>query len=222
MIKVPLQFHQSAVESAVQNQRYPRSSAISFISAVEIHNPAPCAGKSLNVQKLALMALMKLPPRVTCGNDSFVNGTATKLAISTVSAQHVRYSWDYDATTSLPQLRAPCRGYCTALRNDTKFEPARRLPQPVHCRALHLGSRRTDRGPRVPCGLHRMVWGTGRIPARYPVGRSADGRTPRRHHASLQRHALLLRHHSLLAAHRPGGRAQLPSGPAGLVIGGPR
>ena len=79
MIKVPLQFHQSAVESAVENQRFPRSSAISSISAVEMSYPAPCAGKSVDAQKLALTALMELPPRVTCENSSSINGTATEL-----------------------------------------------------------------------------------------------------------------------------------------------
>ncbi|MET9923447.1 MULTISPECIES: hypothetical protein [unclassified Streptomyces] len=81
MIKVPLQCHQSAVKSAVENQYYPRSKAISAVSAVEIHNPAPCAGKSFNAQKLALTALMALPPRVTCKNSSAVNGTATALPL---------------------------------------------------------------------------------------------------------------------------------------------
>ncbi|WP_420169036.1 hypothetical protein [Streptomyces violaceoruber] len=79
MIKVPLQCHQSAVESAVQNQHYRRSEHISSISAVESPLPAPCAGKSVDAQKLALMALMELPPRVTCENSSSINGTATEL-----------------------------------------------------------------------------------------------------------------------------------------------
>lgn len=80
MIKVPLQFHQSAVESAVEIQRFTRSNAISSISAVEMSYPAPCAGKSINAKKLALTALMELPPLVTCGNSSSTNGTATELS----------------------------------------------------------------------------------------------------------------------------------------------
>ncbi|WP_406419998.1 hypothetical protein [Streptomyces sp. NBC_00842] len=79
MIKVPLQFHQSSIKSAVENQHYRRSTPISSISAVENAIPAPCAGKSLNAQKLALTALMELPPRVTCENSSSINGTATEL-----------------------------------------------------------------------------------------------------------------------------------------------
>ncbi|WP_141726745.1 hypothetical protein [Streptomyces niveus] len=78
-IKVPLQFHQSAIKSAIENLRFPRSKPISSISAVEIRNPAPCAHKSVNAQKLALTALMELPPRVTCNNSSSINGTATEL-----------------------------------------------------------------------------------------------------------------------------------------------
>lgn len=79
MIKVPLQFHRSAIKSAVENRRHRRSSAISSISAVETSHPAPCAGKGLNAEKPALMALMELPPPVTCGNASSINGTATEL-----------------------------------------------------------------------------------------------------------------------------------------------
>jgi hypothetical protein len=81
MIKVPLQFHQSAIKSAMQKRRNPRSSAISSISAIETSYPAPCAGKSLNAQKPALTALMELPPRMTCGNSSSINGTATELPL---------------------------------------------------------------------------------------------------------------------------------------------
>lgn len=79
MIKVPLKFHQSAIKSAVKILHHPRSSGVSSISAVENTLPAPCAGKSFNAQKLALMALMELPPRVTCENSSSINGTATAL-----------------------------------------------------------------------------------------------------------------------------------------------
>ncbi|MFB7219372.1 hypothetical protein [Streptomyces sp. NPDC056227] len=79
MIKVPLQCHQSAIKSAVESKHFRRSTYVSAVSAVEIHNPAPCAGKSLNVQKLALTALTALPPTMTCGNDSAINGTATAL-----------------------------------------------------------------------------------------------------------------------------------------------
>lgn len=78
-IKVPLQFHQSAVESAVENQHFRRSSGNSSISAVENTLPAPCAGKSVNAQKLALTALMELPPQLTCEKGSSTNGTATEL-----------------------------------------------------------------------------------------------------------------------------------------------
>lgn len=81
-IKVPLQCHQSAVESAVENRRCSRSNAISAISAVENALPAPCAGKSFNAQKLALTALMALPPQVTCENSSAINGTATALPLA--------------------------------------------------------------------------------------------------------------------------------------------
>ncbi|MGW6566475.1 hypothetical protein [Streptomyces sp. NPDC054975] len=79
MIKVPLQFHHSAVESAIKIQRHRRSGVRSAISAVENRYPAPCARKSVNAQKLALTALMALAPLVTCGNSSAVNGTATAL-----------------------------------------------------------------------------------------------------------------------------------------------
>lgn len=78
-IKVPLQCHQSAIESAIEIQRFRRSNGISAISAVEIHNPAPCAGKSINAQKPALTALMALPPTLTCEKSSWGNGTATAL-----------------------------------------------------------------------------------------------------------------------------------------------
>lgn len=78
-IKVPLQFHQSAVESVVESQRLCRSSGISSISAVENALPAPYAGKSVNAQKLALTALMELPPQLTCEKGSSINGTATEL-----------------------------------------------------------------------------------------------------------------------------------------------
>lgn len=79
MIKVPLQCHQSAIKSAINPRRFRRSRAASAISAVEIHNPAPCAGKSLNAQKPALTALTALPTPVTCKNTSAINGTATAL-----------------------------------------------------------------------------------------------------------------------------------------------
>lgn len=79
MIKVPLQFHQSAVESAIENKHHRRSKPISSISAVEMSYPTPCAGKSFNAKKLALMALMELSPLVTCENSSSINGTATAL-----------------------------------------------------------------------------------------------------------------------------------------------
>lgn len=78
-IKVPLQFHQSAVESAVQNRHRRRSNGNSSISAVENTLPTPCAGKSFNAQKLALTALMELPPLLTSENSSSINGTATEL-----------------------------------------------------------------------------------------------------------------------------------------------
>lgn len=81
-IKVPLQFHQSAIESAVKNARLRRSNAISSISAVEKALPAPCAGKSVDAQKLALTALMELPPHLTSKNSSSINGTATELPLA--------------------------------------------------------------------------------------------------------------------------------------------
>lgn len=79
VIKVPLQCHQSAVESAIDPRRFRRSKPVSAISAVEIHNPAPCAGKSLNAQKPALTALTALTTPVTCENTNSTNGTATAL-----------------------------------------------------------------------------------------------------------------------------------------------
>lgn len=79
MIKVPLQCHQSAIESAVNSRRFRRSNPDSAISAVEIHNPAPCAGKSVDGQKPALTALMALPSPVTCEDTNSTNGTATAL-----------------------------------------------------------------------------------------------------------------------------------------------
>ena len=79
MIKVPLQFHRSAVESAVEIQRCCRSERISSISAVETRLPSPCARKEVNAEKQALMELMELAPQVTCGNGSSINGTATAL-----------------------------------------------------------------------------------------------------------------------------------------------
>ncbi|MGQ4350498.1 hypothetical protein [Streptomyces sp. SAS_275] len=78
-IKVPLQFHQSSIESAVKNQRPCRSAQVSSISAVENAQPAPCAGKSVDAKKHALTALMELTPPLTCENDSSINGTATEL-----------------------------------------------------------------------------------------------------------------------------------------------
>ncbi|MFD6531553.1 hypothetical protein [Streptomyces sp. NPDC060184] len=79
MIKVPLEFRCSAVESAVENQHHRSSQAVSSISAVETGYPAPCARKKHNAEKPALTALMELPPKVTCGNGSSINGTATEL-----------------------------------------------------------------------------------------------------------------------------------------------
>lgn len=79
MIKVPLQFHRSAIKSTVQKRHHPRSSAVSSISAIETSYPAPCARKRVNAQKLALTALMELPPQVTCENSSSINGTSTEL-----------------------------------------------------------------------------------------------------------------------------------------------
>ncbi|MEU0691943.1 hypothetical protein [Streptomyces uncialis] len=79
LIKVPLQCHRSAVESAVETNRLPRSDGISAISAVEMHVPAPRAGKSIDAEKPALTALMALPPTLTCENSVNSNGTATAL-----------------------------------------------------------------------------------------------------------------------------------------------
>ncbi|MFE2353430.1 hypothetical protein [Streptomyces parvulus] len=78
-IKVPLQFHQSAIESAVENARFRRSNGISSISAVELPIPAPCARYSAHMQKRALTALMELPTPLTSKNSSSINGTATEL-----------------------------------------------------------------------------------------------------------------------------------------------
>jgi hypothetical protein len=80
-IKVPLQCHQSAIESAVENRRLCRSNGDSAISAVKNALPAPYAGKSFNAQKLALTALMALSPQVTCENTTSPNGTATALPL---------------------------------------------------------------------------------------------------------------------------------------------
>ncbi|WP_159073668.1 hypothetical protein [Streptomyces sp. RTd22] len=84
-IKVPLQFHQSAVESAVEIQHRRRSSGISAISAVEFHVPAPCAHThtrfAAHMQEGALTALHGTETPVTCGDDSAVDGTATALPL---------------------------------------------------------------------------------------------------------------------------------------------
>lgn len=79
MIKVPLKCRQSAIESAIKNASFSRSDTVSAISAVENRYPTPCAHKSFNAKKLALMALMALPPQLTCENSSAINGTATAL-----------------------------------------------------------------------------------------------------------------------------------------------
>ncbi|THA56133.1 hypothetical protein [Streptomyces sp. A1136] len=81
MIKVPLQCRCSAIKSSIKIGHNPSSEHVSAISAVEIHIPAPCARKSINAQKLALTALMALPPQVTCENSSSINGTATALPV---------------------------------------------------------------------------------------------------------------------------------------------
>jgi hypothetical protein len=81
MIKVPLEFRCSAVESAVGNRHPRRSRPVSSISAVETSYPVPCARKKVNAKKPALTALMELPPKVTCGNGSSINGTATELPL---------------------------------------------------------------------------------------------------------------------------------------------
>ena len=78
-IKVPLQFHQSAIKSAVKKRRYRRSTHLSSISAVEIPIPAPCARNSGNAKELALTALTELPPHLTSKNNSSINGTETAL-----------------------------------------------------------------------------------------------------------------------------------------------
>ncbi|MBT2449448.1 hypothetical protein J7F03_20620 [Streptomyces sp. ISL-43] len=79
VIKVPLQCRCSAIKSAIEIGRSRRSQHDSAISAVETSYPAPYARKSTNAQKLALTALMALPPLLTCENSSAINGTATAL-----------------------------------------------------------------------------------------------------------------------------------------------
>ncbi|MEE1818001.1 hypothetical protein PUR59_23640 [Streptomyces sp. SP18ES09] len=79
MIKVPLQFHRSAIESSIGNEHRRRSEQVSAISAVENPLPAPCARNSVNAQKLALTALTALTPHLTSRNSSAINGTATAL-----------------------------------------------------------------------------------------------------------------------------------------------
>ncbi|MFB7364183.1 hypothetical protein [Streptomyces hydrogenans] len=81
VIKVPLQCHRSAVESAIGNQRSRRSTAHSAVSAVEMQVPAPYARKSINAGKVALTALTALPPHLTSENSSAINGTATALPL---------------------------------------------------------------------------------------------------------------------------------------------
>ncbi|MFF4834056.1 hypothetical protein [Streptomyces sp. NPDC001315] len=82
-IKVPLQFHQSAVESAVKNTRLRRSGNVSSISAVEIQLPAPHAHThtrfDAHMQETALTELHPINSALTCKFVSFINGTATEL-----------------------------------------------------------------------------------------------------------------------------------------------
>ena len=44
-----------------------------------MQEPAPCAHKSINAEKVALTALTALPPHLTSENSSAINGTATAL-----------------------------------------------------------------------------------------------------------------------------------------------
>jgi hypothetical protein len=82
-IKVPLQCHQSAVESAVENEHPRRPHGISAISAVEFQVPSTCARTrtrfAAQLQETALTALPAIGTAVTCENSSAVDGTATAL-----------------------------------------------------------------------------------------------------------------------------------------------
>lgn len=82
-IKVPLQFHQSAVESAVENRRNRRSNDVSSISAVGFQLPAPHAHTHTRFDAhMQLRALTELPSTkstLTSNNTSSINGTATTL-----------------------------------------------------------------------------------------------------------------------------------------------
>ena len=82
-IKVPLQFHQSAVESAVKNRRNRRSEHFSSISAIGFQLPAPHAHTHTRFDAhMQLRALTELPTTnnaLTSNNSSSINGTATEL-----------------------------------------------------------------------------------------------------------------------------------------------